>query len=165
MALAAARRAETTDAPSARSPLAEPMPGNRGVAGETEGVQLRHDPRADELARQPPEGDPGGFRVVERVHGEHAAAVEVAQDGFVGQGHVAVDVAARAGIVGQTVHGHLGDDQLARVGPGAGQLRRAVEHGGARRLAVDLVEDGHIVFEQCNAVGHVDDFLLALMIV
>ena len=102
MALAAARRAATQDAPAGRASGTDA--GNRGVAGETEGVQLRHDPRADELARQPPEGDPGGFRVVKRVHGEHAAAVEVAQDGFVGQGHVAVDVAARAGIVGQTGH-------------------------------------------------------------
>lgn len=102
-----------------------------------------------------PKAMPAVSGVVEGVDGEHAAAVEVAQDGFVGEGDVAVHVAAGAGVVGQAVHGHLGDDEFARVGPGAGELGRAVEDGGTGGLAVDLVEDGHVVFEQCDAVGHI----------
>ena len=127
--------------------------GGRGVAGEAEGVQLGHHAGADELAGEAAEGDARGLGVVQRVDGEHAAAVEVANDRLVGQRDVAVHVAAGAAVVGQAVHGHLGDDELPGVGARARQLGRAVQERRARGLPVDLVENGNILLEKCDGVG------------
>ena len=128
--------------------------GLGAVGRKPESVDLRADLRADELRRQAAEGDARSLQIVHGIDPEHAAAVKVALDRLIFQGHIALHIAAVTAVVGQALHIHHGDDQLVGVGALLHQLRRAVQVASQHLAGIDLIQQRHIALCQFDCICH-----------
>ena len=115
---------------------------------------MKRKPAMVQAAGQAAKGKPGGLLVVHRIHAEHAAAVEVALDRLVGHRDVALNIAAVAVVVAQSLHIQHGDDELVGVGALLRQLGRAVQHGRQGCVLVHLIQHRDVLFRQFDGIGH-----------